>query len=48
MAGYRDYWFHFEVSFLGWAQWISILGGGLALAGLSMIRLKGSRWLPSS
>jgi hypothetical protein len=39
MAGYKDYWFHFEVSFLGWAQWVSILVGGLALAGLSMIRL---------
>lgn len=38
MAGYRDYWFHFQVSFLGWAQWISILAGGLVLAGLSMIQ----------
>jgi hypothetical protein len=41
LAGYRDYWFHFEVSFLGWAQWISILVGGLVLAGLSMIRVGG-------
>jgi hypothetical protein len=38
LAGYKDYWFHFEVSFLGWTQWISILVGGLVLAGLSMIR----------
>jgi hypothetical protein len=43
LAGYRDYWFHFEVSFLGWAQWISILVGGLIMAGLSMIRLGGRR-----
>jgi hypothetical protein len=41
LAGYRDYWFHFEVSFLGWTQWISILIGGLVLAGLSMTRLGG-------
>jgi hypothetical protein len=41
LAGYKDYWFHFKVSFLGWAQWISILVGGLILAGLSMIRLGG-------
>ena len=39
LAGYKDHWFHFEVSFLGWAQWISILAGGLVLAGLSMTRL---------
>jgi hypothetical protein len=39
MAGYKDYWFHFKVSFLGWTQWISILVGGLALGGLSMIRV---------
>jgi hypothetical protein len=39
LAGYQDYWFHFKVSFLGWAQWVSILAGGLVLAGLSMIRL---------
>jgi len=43
LAGYEDYWFHFEVSFLGWTQWISILVGGLVLAGLSMIRLGGRR-----
>jgi hypothetical protein len=43
LAGYKDYWFHFEVSFLGWAQWISILVAGLILAGLSMIRLGGKR-----
>ena len=41
LAGYRDYWFHFEVSFGDWIQWISILVGGLVLAGLSMIKLKG-------
>ena len=41
LAGYKDYWFHFEVSFLGWVQWVSILVGGLVLAGLSMIRLGG-------
>jgi len=29
----------FEVSFLGLTQWVSILVGGLVLAGLSMIRL---------
>ena len=42
LAGYKDYWFHFKVSFLGWTQWISILVGGLVLAGLSMIRLGGA------
>jgi hypothetical protein len=41
MAGYSDYWFHFQVSFLGWVQWISILAGGLVMAGLSVI-LSGS------
>lgn len=39
LAGYKDYWFHFQVSFLGLTQWISVIGGGLVLAGLSMIRL---------
>jgi len=39
LAGYKDYWFHFKVSFLGLTQWVSILVGGLVLAGLSMIRL---------
>jgi hypothetical protein len=43
LAGYRDYWFHFEVSFLGWAQWISIVVGGLLMGGLAMIRLGGKR-----
>ena len=43
LAGYKDYWFHFEVSFLGWTQWISILVAGLVLGGLSMIRLGGRR-----
>ncbi len=43
LAGYKDYWFHFKVSFLGLTQWISILVGGLVLAGLSMIRLGGAR-----
>jgi hypothetical protein len=43
LAGYRDYWFHFRVSFLGWTQWISILVGGLVMAALSMIRLGGRR-----
>jgi hypothetical protein len=43
LAGYKDYWFHFEVGFLGWAQWISILVGGLVMAALSMIRLGGRR-----
>jgi hypothetical protein len=43
LAGYKDYWFHFEVSFLGWVQWVSILVGGLVLAGLSMTRLGGKR-----
>jgi pimeloyl-ACP methyl ester carboxylesterase len=42
LAGYKDYWFHFKVSFLGWTQWISILVGGLVLGGLSMIRLGGA------
>ena len=41
LAGYDDYWFHFEVSFLGWTQWISILVSGLITAGLSMIQLGG-------
>jgi hypothetical protein len=39
----KDYWFHFEVSFLGWTQWISILVAGLVLGGLSMIRLGGKQ-----
>jgi hypothetical protein len=43
LSGYRDYWFHFRVSFLGWPQWISILVAGLVLGGLSMIRLGGKR-----
>jgi hypothetical protein len=43
LAGYEDYWFHFDVSFLGWTQWISILVGGLVLAGLSMTRVGGKR-----
>ena len=43
LAGYKDYWFHFEASFLGWTQWISILVAGLVLGGLSMIRLGGKR-----
>jgi hypothetical protein len=43
LAGYKDYWFHFRVSFLGLTQWISILVGGLVLAGLSMIRLSGAK-----
>ena len=43
LAGYKDYWFHFEVSFLGLTQCISILVGGLVLAGLSMIKLSGAK-----
>lgn len=43
LAGYKDYWFHLEVSFLGLTQWISILVGGLVLAGLSMIKLSGAK-----
>jgi hypothetical protein len=43
LAGYKDYWFHFKVSFLGLTQWISILVGGLVLAGLSMVRLGGAK-----
>jgi hypothetical protein len=43
LAGYKDYWFHFKVSFLGWTQWVSILVGGLVLAGLSMIPLGGKK-----
>jgi len=39
LAGYKDYWFHFEVSFLGLTQWVSVIGGGLVLASLSMIKL---------
>ena len=43
LAGYKDYWFHFQVSFLGLTQWVSVIGGGLILAGLSMTRLSGAR-----
>ena len=43
LPGYKDYWFHFKECFLGWEAWISILVGGLVLAGLSMIRLGGRR-----
>jgi len=39
MAGYKDYWFHFKVSFLGLIQWVSVIGGGLVLGGLSMFKL---------
>jgi len=39
LAGYKDYWLHFQVGFLGLTQWVSVIGGGLVLAGLSMIRL---------
>ncbi|MBN1888673.1 MAG: hypothetical protein JW850_11820 [Thermoflexales bacterium] len=42
LAGYKDYWFHFKVSFLGWTLWISTLVAGLILGGLSMIRLGGN------
>ncbi|MBN1437956.1 MAG: isoprenylcysteine carboxylmethyltransferase family protein [Anaerolineales bacterium] len=38
LAGYQDYWFHLQVSFLGWTQWIAILAAGLILGGLAMIR----------
>jgi pimeloyl-ACP methyl ester carboxylesterase len=48
LAGYKDYWFHFEVSFLGLTQWVSVLVGGLVLAGLSMIRLDGAKDRQSS
>jgi len=37
LAGYRDYFFHFKVSFLGWVQWVSILAGGLVLAAISSL-----------
>ena len=40
LSGYKDYWFHFKVSFLGLTQWVSVIGGGLVLGGLSMIRLR--------
>ena len=40
LAGYKDYWFHLEVSFLSWTPWIAILVGGLVMAGLSMVRLR--------
>lgn len=43
LAGYDDYWFHFQVSFLDWPQWISILAGGLVLGGLAMIWPGGGR-----
>jgi hypothetical protein len=42
LAGYKDYWFHVEVSFLGLTQWLSILLGGLILATLSTIIWRGS------
>ena len=40
LAGYKDYWFHLKVSFLGLTQWVSVIGGRLVLGGLSMIRLR--------
>lgn len=43
LPGYKDYWFHFAECFLGWEAWISFIGGGLILAGLSMIRPGGGR-----
>ncbi|GAG17037.1 unnamed protein product, partial [marine sediment metagenome] len=39
LAGYKHYFFHFKVGFLSLTQWVSVIGGGLVLAGLSMIRL---------
>jgi hypothetical protein len=41
-AGYEDYWFHFEVAFLGLVQWLSIIIGGLILGGLATV-LPGGR-----
>jgi hypothetical protein len=41
LAGYKEYGFHFQVSFLGWTQWIAILAAGLILGGLAMIRVGG-------
>jgi pimeloyl-ACP methyl ester carboxylesterase len=43
LTGYKDYWFHFEVSYLGLTQWVSILVGGLVLAGLSMIKARAGK-----
>jgi hypothetical protein len=40
-TGYGDYWFHFEVSFLGPELWLSVLIGGLIMGGLSMVLLGG-------
>ena len=40
MAGYKDYYFHFKVSFLAPTMWVSILIGGLLMAGLSTVRLR--------
>jgi hypothetical protein len=39
-TGYKDYWFHFKVSFLGPELWLSVLIGGLTMGGLSMILLR--------
>jgi hypothetical protein len=41
LAGYKDYFFHLKVGFLGWTQWIAILAAGLILGGLAMIRMGG-------
>lgn len=38
LAGYQDYWFHLQVSFLSWPLWVATLSGGLILAALSVIR----------
>jgi hypothetical protein len=41
LAGYKDYFFHLRVSFLGWTQWIAILAAGLILGGLAVILPRG-------
>ena len=42
-AGYKDYWFHFEVSFLGPELWLSTFIGGLVMGGLSVVLFGGKR-----
>ena len=42
-AGYKDYGFHFEVSFLGPERWLSTFIGGLVMGGLSIMLFGGKR-----
>ena len=37
MAGYSNYWFHFEASFLNWGVWLGIAVGSILIAGVERL-----------